>query len=358
MAAQANWYPDPADPENNVRYWDGSAWTNNVQPRNRQRPTTPAQQSQSAPQATPSAPTPPSASVNPFASISEPSASVQSVPAQPAQPAQPVYSQSSAPAYSAPSSAPARSVVEFDEDEGVPLVKASPLSALVSESREDRVAFAQEDAPSHHPAVGAFREDVLVENESPASDRSDARDDDDVDEEVESVPGAAVDPNFPYTVKEIKKLYKKKTINAAQYAELLRRADKRASNTRFFSGGGIAFSLYALMYVPVLAFFALGVTGVLVDPAKPFSIDAIIAALSNIDTFITITAAYAPFWWATVALIAGTSVLPGLVALFSLRKRKGRVWAVLTLMLVVVANPVVVIFGAATNGLLTIFGWV
>lgn len=156
------------------------------------------------------------------------------------------------------------------------------------------------------------------------------------------------------TIKQITAKFKAKQIDKLTYKKLRKEAESKLSNTRFTSRGGLAFTAYLLAYPIVIALGIVTVgngighaTSVL--SSLDWSIQNIGASISKLQTLVDFGATYTAFRLSLITTVIAVAAIPFVLGIFGAAKKKGRVWAVATILLSLVFNPALVLCGVPTN---------
>lgn len=288
MAAQPNWYPDPKSPDNSMRWWDGLQWTNHVQPKKVPVVPEPQQVIQKN---------------NDYESNDIPSYDVAPLPI------------ANIPSSSGYSDDAYSSVNESRER------KEETIKFVGIEEAVDFVETVEiNESFSSQPMVPQRNNEVLT----------------------------------PYTIKQLKRQLKSKEITKPQYKIAYRQASKRLSNTRYTSWGGFAFTMYLLAYPAVLAagvlFFGLAFTDLTTTLASlNFSPEKLAKTLETLEGLADFAPEYNAFRGNFIIATVASTAIPFTLGLIGTFRKKGRVWAVATMLLALAFNPAIMIFGAPTN---------
>jgi len=171
---------------------------------------------------------------------------------------------------------------------------------------------------------------------------------------VSGFPTATTAPVTPYTPAQLKRQYKAQKINRVEYKRLRKEAESKLSNTRFTSRGGLAFTVYLLSY-PVLIGLALWSVGAAMADigstlaSLDFAADKAAASITKLQGLADLAPEYNAFRQNFIIAVLASSLIPMAVGIFGTMKRKGRVWGVATILLSLVFNPAIILFGAPTN---------
>lgn len=286
----ANWYPDPGDPENSVRYWDGAKWSRETRPKEKR--------------------------------VEQPAAAYREVPQQQQQAQSVQYVEEEQESVVAP-----LPIIPFDQNAG-------GYSNDAYAVRDDPYAV-QSPVKDEYPVVTAAREEPVAVAES-------------------GFPKTTTAPSTPYTVAQLKRQYKAREINRIEFKRLKKEAEKRMSNTRFTSRGGIAFTTYLLSYPALIVLAIIGLGTAISDIGSTlaslnWTLEDAAGSVAKLQSLADLAPEYNAFRQNFIIAVAASSGVPFLLGLFAALKKKGRVWGVATMLLALAFNPAIILFGAPTN---------
>jgi len=157
-----------------------------------------------------------------------------------------------------------------------------------------------------------------------------------------------------YSLRNLKRSYKSKELSREEYKHLKKEATLKQSNTRFTSVGGTAFISYLISYVAVAGVAVYASSQYLFDMLQEsigqnWNISNISVLVDSLSALLHMTSEYQEFRLGFIICILASTAIPFLIGLIGTFKKRGRVWAVATMLLSLFFNPAVVLFTVVSS---------
>lgn len=174
-------------------------------------------------------------------------------------------------------------------------------------------------------------------------------------EKLEVVQERAINLNGSYSYSQVRLMQRAGEIDKLQAKQLRKSIDRVQSNTNYISFGGLAFTLYLLMYPTMGAFIFFGISGMIGDAigvlnSLDFSgIGEASKSITKLEKLGDFGAKYAIIKTSFITAMTLSALIPLVAGIVGAFWKRGRVWAVATITLAALLNPAVVTAGMATN---------